>query len=249
MSGLRIDALSLTYVNKSGAFPALEDVSLEVQEGEFVSLIGPSGCGKTTLLSIIAGLLHQTEGSLSLQNKDSIGYMLQHDYLFPWLTIEKNILLGQHIRGTFTEFSQRKALRWLERFGLEDKRQERPQALSGGMRQRVALARTLATEPALMLLDEPFSALDQQTKLKLEDLVSDTLKTEKKTAILVTHDISEAIAMSDRVVLFTARPGRVAQIFSIPKELQELSPFEARQHPDFQSQFQLIWKELERCDT
>lgn len=251
MASLRIDRLSFTYVNESGAFQALKDVSLEVKEGEFVSFIGPSGCGKTTILSIIAGLLKQTEGSLSLDtaNNGQIGYMLQHDYLFPWLTIEDNITIGQRIRGSYTELSAKKALRWLNRFGLSDKRHERPQALSGGMRQRVALVRMLATDPSLLLLDEPFSALDQQTKLKLEELVFNTLKSEQKTAILVTHDIGEAIAMSDRIVLFTQKPGRVAQIFSVPQALKQLSPFEVRNHPEFNHQFQLIWKELERLDT
>ncbi|GAF15283.1 hydroxymethylpyrimidine ABC transporter, ATPase component [Bacillus sp. JCM 19046] len=249
MSRVAIKGLSLTYVNEAGAFPALSDVSLDVKEGEFVSFIGPSGCGKTTLLSIIAGLIKPTAGSVFIKDQQSIGYMLQHDYLFPWLTIEDNITLGQRILGIHNEISNKKALRWLDRFDLSDKRQERPQALSGGMRQRVALVRTLATEPSLMLLDEPFSALDQQTKLKLEDLVSNTLKMEKKTAILVTHDISEAIAMSDRIVLFTSRPGRVAQLFTVPQAIRALSPFDSRQHPEFQNQFQLIWKELERFET
>ncbi|MED4130399.1 MULTISPECIES: ABC transporter ATP-binding protein [Shouchella] len=249
MSDVSIDSVSLTYVNESGAFPALENVSLTIKEGEFVSFIGPSGCGKTTLLSIIAGLLEQTSGSLYIKNTESIGYMLQHDYLFPWLTIEKNMTLGQRIQGTHNEVSHRKALRWLERFGLADKKFDLPKALSGGMRQRVALIRTLATDPSLILLDEPFSALDQQTKLKLEDLVSHTLKAEQKTAILVTHDISEAIAMSDRVILFSPRPGKVAQVFTIPQEIRACTPFESRQHKDFQDQFQLIWKELDRFES
>ncbi|WP_059103737.1 ABC transporter ATP-binding protein [Shouchella shacheensis] len=253
MATLRLDHVSHTYVTKEGAFPALTDITIDVREGEFLALIGPSGCGKTTLLSLIAGIIQPTEGSVSVNAGadhclSNIGYMLQHDYLFPWLSIEKNIILGQKILGTYSKKSEKMAFAWLEKMGLGDKLHEVPAALSGGMRQRVALVRMLATNPALMLLDEPFSALDQQTKLKLEDLVAETLKAEKKTAILVTHDISEAIAMSDRIVLLSPRPGRVAQIFSIPNELKKLSPFEARQHPMFSEQFQLIWKELERLE-
>ncbi|WZY00729.1 ABC transporter ATP-binding protein [Bacillus sp. FSL W7-1360] len=252
MAILKLEDISLTYVNKEGTFPALQHVSLHVKEGEFVSLLGPSGCGKTTLLSIIAGLLEPIEGTRTIihpkEATTDIGYMLQHDYLFPWLSIEENITLGQRIRGIYDFESKQNALKWLDAFQLTDKKKEFPRALSGGMRQRIALIRMLATNPAVVLLDEPFSALDQQTKLKLENLVSKTLKKENKTTILVTHDIGEAIAMSDRIVLLTPRPGKVEQIFEIPSSLKQQTPFDTRQDPMFQQQFQLIWKELERLD-
>jgi NitT/TauT family transport system ATP-binding protein len=206
------------------------------------------------LLSIIAGLLNPTGGDVKLKGRrprecvSDIGYMLQQDYLFPWKTIEENSLLGLKLSDSITEASKRKTLQLLKDMGLHDVEKLYPSQLSGGMRQRVALVRTLATDPLLLLLDEPFSALDYQTKLKLEDLVFTTLKSFQKTALLVTHDIGEAIAMSDRIFLLRANPGRIAKTFTVPSELRESIPFEARQHPQFSSLFQKIWKELEQLE-
>lgn len=255
MDFLSIKNIHHTYFTKSSATTALADISLVVQEGEFISFLGPSGCGKTTLLSIIAGLIEPTSGSVLLEEKpvkpsqNDIGYMLQQDYLFPWKTIAENIQLGLKISNTRTADKKKYTSSLLEQMGLYDIENTYPSHLSGGMRQRVALVRTLATEPKLLMLDEPFSALDFQTKLKLEDLVSTTLKTFKKTAILVTHDIGEAIAMSDRIFLFSPSPGRVHQTFTIPNELRSLSPFEARNHEHYSELFQTIWKELESLET
>jgi NitT/TauT family transport system ATP-binding protein len=254
MDFLTINKIHHTYFTKTSATTALSDVSLEVKEGEFVSFLGPSGCGKTTLLSIIAGLMNPTEGSVTLKGNPvkkgnrSIGYMLQQDYLFPWKTIEENILIGLKLSNNLNEKTKNYTLTLLEQMGLKGVEKQYPKQLSGGMRQRVALVRTLATEPMLLMLDEPFSALDYQTKLRLEDLVSNTLKTFGKTAILVTHDIGEAIAMSDRVFLFSARPGSLHKTFIIPDELKKLSPFAARNHPAFSEIFQDIWKELESIE-
>lgn len=251
MSFLEIDHIHHTYFTKTSATTALSDVSIQIEEGEFISFLGPSGCGKTTLLSIIAGLIVPTEGKVFLERrpvKDSryqIGYMLQQDYLFPWKTIEDNIYLGLKISNRLNNDSKKYALELLNKMSLGEVEKQFPKQLSGGMRQRVALVRTLATDPKILMLDEPFSALDYQTKLKLEDLVSNTLKSFGKTAILVTHDIGEAIAMSDRIYLFAANPGRVHKVFSIPEELRKLTPFEARNHEKFSSIFQNIWKELE----
>lgn len=254
MAFLQLKGIYHTYFTKTSATTALNDVSLEVQEGEFVSFLGPSGCGKTTLLSIIAGLIEPTEGRITLEGRpvkeaaNHMGYMLQQDYLFPWKTIEENILLGLKISGIRDAARKKEVLALLQEMGLEKVESLYPKQLSGGMRQRVALVRTLATEPKLLMLDEPFSALDYQTKLKLEDLVANTFKAFEKTAILVTHDIGEAIAMSDRIFLFSPRPGRLHKIFSIPDELKALTPFETRQHPLYNDLFQMLWKELESIE-
>lgn len=248
---LKLDKIHQTYFTKTSATTALSDISLEVEEGEFISFLGPSGCGKTTLLSIIAGLIKPTSGTVTLENKKietskrKIGYMLQQDYLFPWKTIEENILIGLKLAGPIPPEKKKFVLHLLEQMGLKGFESVYPKQLSGGMRQRVALVRTLSTEPKLLMLDEPFSALDYQTKLRLEDLIVDTLKTFGKTAILVTHDIGEAIAMSDRIYLLTPRPGRLHKIFHIPEELRKLPPFKARNHEFFSSVFQEVWKELE----
>jgi NitT/TauT family transport system ATP-binding protein len=251
---LQLKSVGQTYFSKTSATTALEDISLTVNEGEFFSILGPSGCGKSTLLSIIAGLLIPTMGSVAVNSQQvtkpnpMIGYMLQQDYLFPWKTIEENIMLGLKLRNpTSTEHVQT-AHKLLKDIGLEHTLKKYPSELSGGMRQRVALVRTLATQPKLLLLDEPFSALDYQTKLKLEDLVSSILKEHGKTAVLVTHDIGEAIAMSDTVVLLSSNPGRIFRTFKIPEKLKILRPFEARQHPDFSAMFQQTWEELEHIE-
>lgn len=254
MSLLSINNIEHIYFTPERATKVLEDISITIEEGEFISFLGPSGCGKTTLLSIIAGLLKPTEGKVLLGGKPSkdciadIGYMLQQDYLFPWKTIEENVLLGLKISNKRSQNNIVKTLQLLKDMGLPDVEKLYPSQLSGGMRQRAALVRTLATDPALLLLDEPFSALDYQTKLKLEDLVFSTLKSFKKTALLVTHDIGEAIAMSDRIFLLKANPGRLAKTFIVPEELRKMVPFEARQHTDFSTLFQKIWKELEQLE-
>ena len=255
MSFLKVQAIHHTYFSKTSVTTALSEISLQVEEGEFVSFLGPSGCGKTTLLSIISSLLKPTTGSVLLEDKpisttkSKIGYMLQQDYLFPWKTIEENILLGLKLSKRLNDKTKAATVSLLEQMGLSGVEKQLPKQLSGGMRQRVALVRTLATEPKLLMLDEPFSALDYQTKLKLEDLVSRTLKEFGKTAILVTHDIGEAIAMSDRVFLFSPRPGRIHKIFQIPEELRNLSPFETRSHEAYTNLFQTLWKELESLES
>jgi len=255
MTFLSVSNVHHTYFSKEATTQALQDITLSIDKGEFVSFIGPSGCGKTTLLSIIAGLFEPTSGSVQIENQDvfgntdlSIGYMLQQDYLFPWKTIEENITLGLKLFKNDKKNYENVASKLLQDVGLPPVERKYPRELSGGMRQRVALARTLAVNPKILLLDEPFSALDYQSKLKLEDLVAQTLKEYGKTAVLVTHDLGEAIAMSDRIFLFSPRPGRLHQTFEVPEELKVLTPFEARAHSSYSSLFQLIWKELESLE-
>ncbi|WP_337031061.1 ABC transporter ATP-binding protein [Paenibacillus illinoisensis] len=249
---IRLEGISQVYVNEREASLVIEDLSLQVKQGEFVSLVGPSGCGKTTLLSIIAGLLTPTAGEVKVKGKlvegpsAQIGYMLQQDYLFPWRTILDNALIGLELTGRLDERSRKRTSELLAEMGLGGTENLYPSELSGGMRQRVALVRTLATDPSLLLLDEPFSALDYQTKLQLEDLVSDTLKETGKTSVLVTHDLSEAIAVSDRVIVLDRNPGRIRKEFNIPEAIRKSQPFYAREQEGFNELFQALWSELEQ---
>ncbi|QOS79699.1 ABC transporter ATP-binding protein [Paenibacillus sp. JNUCC31] len=249
---IKLEGISQVYVSEREASLVIENLSLQVKQGEFVSLVGPSGCGKTTLLSIIAGLLTPTAGEVQVKGKRiegpsaQIGYMLQQDYLFPWRTILDNVLIGLELTGTLDERSRERARELLAGMGLAGTEDQYPSELSGGMRQRVALVRTLATDPGILLLDEPFSALDYQTKLQLEDLVSDTLKASGKTSVLVTHDLSEAIAVSDRVIVLDRNPGRIRREFIIPEELRDVQPFYAREQQGFNELFQALWSELEQ---
>ena len=239
------------YLSTSRAFMAVKDINLRVEEGEFISLVGPSGCGKTTLLSLIAGLEKPTSGTILLDGKPvtqtspQVGYMLQQDYLFNWRSIEENAFLGLDIQGMRNKESEEYALHLLEEMELADVRKASPAQLSGGMRQRVALVRTLACQPDVLLLDEPFSALDYTTKLKLEDLIFTTLHRHKKTAILVTHDLSEAIAMGDRVTVLSRNPGEVRKELEVPLHIRETLPFAARNQEAFQELLQQVWKEME----
>jgi len=249
-AAVHMQDVTYVYVTERGATLALEHIDLTVQPGQFVSLVGPSGCGKTTLLSLIAGLLQPTRGEVQVggnkivKPSPQVGYMLQHDYLFPWKSILDNGLTGLRLLNRLTPDTRRYTQHLLHEMGLGHCESLYPQQLSGGMRQRAALVRTLATEPDLLLLDEPFSALDYQTKLQLEDLVSETLKTHCKTAILVTHDISEAIAMSDRVIVLDRDPGTIRKEFAVPDAMRRAIPFAAREVAGFHELFNEIWNEL-----
>jgi len=255
MSFLTLEHVTHHYFSKDDFKKALDDISFSVKEGEFVSLLGPSGCGKSTILSIVSGIMNQTSGRVLLDNKPmieselAIGYMLQQDYLFPWKTILDNVLLGPTIQDNVNKELKEKALELLREVGLQNVEKQYPSSLSGGMRQRVALVRTLITDPKILLLDEPFSALDYQTKLKLEDLVYKLLHAYHKTAILVTHDIGEAIAMSDRIIVMSANPGRISKTFEVPLELRNEMPFLVRKHPKYQSIFDKVWEELNKSET
>jgi len=250
MAFLTLDNVSHYYFSTTGYTKALENISLSIEEGEFVSIIGPSGCGKSTILSIIARLMEQTEGQIKLKNEaltDSslnIGYMLQQDYLFPWKTVMDNILLGPKINEQITDQTKIRARQLLADVNLSDTEDDFPSELSGGMRQRIALVRTLITNPEILLFDEPFSALDYVTKLKLENLVAKLMKSYNKTAILVTHDLGEAISMSDRIFLMESAPGRIAKTFVVPEELRNEAPFFVRRHPKYQPIFDEIWNHL-----
>ncbi|WP_088032922.1 ABC transporter ATP-binding protein [Evansella clarkii] len=254
MALLELEKVEKLFFSRDSMTTAIKNISCAIDKGEFVSVIGPSGCGKSTLLSLISGLIHPTSGTIKLDGKEikkptpETGYMLQQDYLFPWLTIEQNITLGLKTMGKLTEETRKHSLYLLNELGLGDRANHYPNELSGGMRQRAALVRMLTSDPKLLLLDEPFSALDYQTKLKLEDLVFSTIKQHRKTAILVTHDIGEAIAMSDRIILLSHRPAQVIRIFNIPDELRNALPFQARNHPAFNGWFQDVWKELESLE-
>ena len=235
----------LTYHEKSGETLAVDHVSFEVQQGEFVSIVGPSGCGKTSILSLLAGLIPPSSGEIIRRAAE--GYMLQRDHLLEWRTIEGNILLGLQVKKGLDEGSREYALSLLRSCGLEEFRRHYPRQLSGGMRQKVALIRTLAFSPELLLLDEPFSALDYQTRLKLADDVYQIIRSQNKTAILVTHDISEAISMSNRVLVFSRRPARLKSEYHIALGA-ERSPIARRNAPEFKDYFDRIWRDLDDAE-
>ena len=242
MKILQFDKVSKVFYTKTQQTTALHDVSFSVEEGQFVAIIGPSGCGKTTILSLVCGLIQPTSGKVVFSQENSVGYMLQRDQLFEWRTIWKNVLLGPEIKGNG---AQRKPVveQLLKKYGLWEFRNHYPTELSGGMRQRAALIRTLATSPGLLLLDEPFSALDFQTRLEVCDDVYSIIKKENKTAVLVTHDISEAISMADTIVVLTKRPATVLTVHNT--NLQHIAtPLKRRESPDFAKQFEKLHKYL-----
>lgn len=247
---LEVRDVSLSYHTPSGETAALSHISFDLMPGEFLAVVGPSGCGKSTLLNVICGLLAPEQGSV-LMNGTSVsrgdprmGYMLQKDHLLEWRTIYKNVLLGLEVRRELTPEKLSYIEKMLHTYGLDKFRSARPSQLSGGMRQRAALIRTLALKPELLLLDEPFSALDFQTRLSVCDDVYGILRREKKTAILVTHDLSEAVSMADRVIVLSSRPARVKSILQIQFAETALTPFERRNMPEFKEYFNLLWKEL-----
>ena len=253
---LALSDINYSYHELSGETKALENISFTVNPGEFIAIVGPSGCGKSTLLSLIAGLLVPGSGSLMLNGspissvKSKIGYMLQKDHLFEWRSILSNVLLGLEIHKNVTDVTRSKALELLKTYGLEEFADAKPSQLSGGMRQRAALIRTLVLEPELLLLDEPFSALDYQTRLMVADDIWKIIKKEQKTAILVTHDLSEAVSMADRVLILSSRPGRLIKDVPIAfEDLESDSPMIRRNAKEFKSYFNLIWKELNMHDS
>lgn len=272
---LIIDNISYSYHNLEGETLAIKDTSFKVRDSEFVAIVGPSGCGKSTLLSIIAGLIEPDSGSIYISHKSNpsknkelikpsgdgknrhfnnkknkitgknIGYMLQKDNLLEWRTTIENVSLGLEIQDKITNESYEKMDRTLNIYGLGSFKNAKPSELSGGMRQRAALIRTLLLEPDILLLDEPFSSLDYQTRLEVADDIGKIIQNQRKTTILVTHDISEAVSMADRVIVLTKRPAKVKKIFDINLSVEDKTPFKARSAPEFKDYFNQIWKELD----
>lgn len=251
---LELKSIHYAYHNMDGETPALSDISFSMKKGEFISIVGPSGCGKSTLLSIIAGLLEPEKGLIKVDGKylrastTNIGYMLQHDQLFEWRTIYHNVILGLEIQHMLTAKTKAKAHELLDTYGLKQFENAHPSELSGGMRQRAALVRTLILEPDILLLDEPFSALDYQTRLRVGDDIGQIIRKEEKTAILVTHDLSEAISLADRVIILTKRPATIHQTLPLTFNLEDDTPLNRRNTPEFKTYFNLIWKELNELD-
>ncbi len=267
---LEVKNLSYSYHESTGETTALSHISFDVRDGEFFAVVGPSGCGKSTLLSLLCGLLKPEEGSILIdgipreKSRAVIGYMLQRDHLFEWRSILSNVSLGLEIQNPRHRFpfaranaarrqteeqNRRDLLQMLRTYGLEAFRDARPSQLSGGMRQRAALIRTMALKPDILLLDEPFSALDYQTRLEVCDDISSIIKTQKKTAVLITHDLSEAISVADRILVLTARPGRVKTILNIDFGPGAERPLERRNAPEFSNYFNQLWKELKYDET
>lgn len=225
---------------------AINDVSIKVNKGEIISIVGPSGCGKSTILSIIAGFEKPSYGKIDIYT-NNVGFMFQKDQLYEWRTIINNCLLGLEIQRKKTLENIERVKKMLKKYGLEKFEHFYPRQLSGGMRQRAALARTLAIEPDLLLLDEPFSALDYQTRLSVGNDVGQILRKENITTIMVTHDIPEAVSMSDRVIVLTARPAQIKKVFQINFDLngEERTPMNCRNNSQFGEYFKNIWRELD----
>lgn len=240
---LKVKNISKKYQAINGETEALKDVSFSIDEGEFVSLIGPSGCGKSTILSIIAELEEKNSGTIEIDGQ--IGYMLQKDSLLEWLTIYKNVLFGLEISRKITTENVQYVENLLKKYNLYEFKDKYPNQLSGGMRQRAALIRTLAIKPKILLLDEAFSALDYQTRIMVTKDIYDILKNEHITALMVTHDISEAISMSDRVIILSNRPASVKEILNIEFEMKNRDPLNCRESPKFSKYFNYIWKGLD----
>ena len=241
---IEIKNLSKKYYSKRQEILAIDDISLDVKEGEFLAIVGPSGCGKSTLLNIIGGIDEKSNGKIIINNDIKVGYMLQTDCLFSWLTILDNALLGLKINNMLTKDNINYVKELLNTYGLSEFIDSYPSSLSGGMKQRVALIRTLALRPDILLLDEPFSALDYQTRLAVSDDVYKIIKKENKTVIMITHDIGEACSVADRVVVLSNRPSKVKKIFDIYYE-ERSTPVNNRKCKEFSFYYDMIWKEID----
>ena len=241
---LKIKDLSKNYHTKKDETLAVDNFSFDLKNGEFVAIVGPSGCGKSTILNILAGLDTKSSGEIILSDNTKMGYMLQQDALFNWKTVLENCLLGLEINKTLTKENKNYVLDLLNTYGLKDFINSYPNTLSGGMRQRVALIRTLATKPDLLLMDEPFSALDYQTRLSVSDDVYQIIKKEKKSAIMVTHDIAEAISMADKIIVLSKRPSKIKKVIDI-KLTDKSTPINNRKAKEFSYYYDLIWKEID----
>ncbi len=241
---LEIKKLYKTYHTKKCEIEALKNINFEVYEGDFIGIVGPSGCGKSTLLSIIGNLESITKGTVKKDKNLKIGYMLQDDCLFPWLTIYENCLLGLKINKICNKENIDNVKKLLSTYGLKDFMNNYPNDLSGGMRQRAALIRTLAIKPDILLLDEPFSALDYYTRLSVSNDVLDIIRKEKKTLIIVTHDISEAISMCKKIIVLSKRPSTIKNIYNINYKEDRENPIKNRSSREFMNYYEKIWEDL-----
>ncbi|MDP4091014.1 MAG: ABC transporter ATP-binding protein [Bacillota bacterium] len=254
MSKVELKGVYMNYHTLTGETSALSNINLSVETGEFLSIVGPSGCGKSTLLNIIAGLLKPSQGSVMVDREKitgyspKLGYMFQRDHLFEWLNVMENISLGLKIQHKLNEENKLKIDSLIKKYNLWDFRSHMPSELSGGMRQRTALIRTLSLDPEVLLLDEPFSALDFQTRLKVSDEIYKIIKNEGKTAIMVTHDISEAISTSNRIIVLSKRPANIKKILEVNFGPEHNSPLKRREAPEFRLYFNSIWEELDLND-
>ena len=241
---IEIKNLNKKYYSIKNEVIAIDNISLDIKDGEYIAIVGPSGCGKSTLLNIIGGIDKKTDGEVKFHNDIKIGYMLQSDCLFSWLSILDNCLLGLKINGKLDEDNINYVKELLNIYGLSEFINSYPSSLSGGMRQRVALIRTLALKPDVLLLDEPFSALDYQTRLAVSDDVYKIIKETNKTVIMITHDIAEAISMADREVVLSSRPAKIKKIYEIKMEGKS-NPINNRKCREFSDYYDMIWKEID----
>lgn len=254
MNRIEIKDIYMNYHTLAAETVALKDINFTVEGGEFVSIVGPSGCGKSTLLNIISGLIKPSSGEILIDGQvqegysNKIGYMFQKDQLFEWLTVLENVSIGLKIKKMMNADAKNKLERLLKNYNLWEFKDHYPRQLSGGMRQRVALIRTLALDPEVLLLDEPFSALDYQTRLNVSDEIYEIIKSEGKTAIMVTHDISEAVSMSSRVIVLSKRPAIIKKVIDIEFNCDNLTPLKCREHNKFRIYFNEIWKEMDYSD-
>lgn len=249
---LETKGLSVTFnAGSSNEVVAFSDITFTLKPDEILAIVGPSGCGKSTLFNVIAGLQPATVGEVIvngtrvLDAKGQVGYMLQKDMLLPWRSVRDNVALGLEIKGVPSDERNAVADRLIAAYGLKGFEESKPSTLSGGMRQRVAFMRTLALDPDVILLDEPFSALDFQTRTLLQAEVLDIISKQRKSAILVTHDIGEAVTMADRVMILSRRPGRIKRIVDIDLQREERDPVKLRSNARYQDYFQLLWSELD----
>ena len=238
------NTLVKNYHTKDNEINAINNLSMEVYQNEIVAIVGPSGCGKSSLLGILANIEDKTSGNIIKKDDYKIGYMLQTDSLFPWLTVLENTLIGLETINEKTKENIDKTITLLKKYGLFEFKDSYPNNLSGGMKQRVALIRTLAINPNLILLDEPFSALDYQTRLALSNDMYNIIKNENKTAILITHDIGEAVSLADRVIVLTKRPCKVKSIYEIKLD-NKTNPIDNRKDSRFNYYYDLIWRDLD----
>lgn len=241
---LTVSHLSKIYHSKEGEINAIEDVSFEINKNEFIGIIGPSGCGKSSILNLISGLDHEYKGDINFDKNINIGYMLQEDALFPWLTVLDNALIGLKISNRLNKDTKKYVINLLKKYELIEFKDKYPSSLSGGMKQRLALIRTLATNPDILLLDEPYSALDYQTRLKVGDDVYKIIKEENKTVLIVTHDIAEAISMCDKIIVLSKRPATIKNIHDIVLT-DKKNPIYNRKAIEFAKYYDIIWKEID----